>query len=276
MMGESSQMTAGVTSRCSKRKEPSVDSNRDGPYSLITGRSGLAGDVNKYFEKRRRVPAIRKHRAPPSSSKHPGQPRPSLEGRSQTTREEREMSVELKSSAPNPGLQMSSRGSSTSPASSNRQAQDSLANPPSPGSQGHTAPASDLRLATEPTVDKPTYHIHYVIIINRKTGYTKVPWTDGKIADRTVNEFFAVVGDQIQTPDVQRMKFTMHGRHAHDPKCVDRNDERAFKTMQRSWRRNIKGEMRETPPNFDFDVDIEIDLTMASKDEGSEDSDIRL
>lgn len=102
-------------------------------------------------------------------------------------------------------------------------------------------------------------------------------WKDGKIADRTANEFFAIVGDQIQMPDVERMNFRMRGRHMDHETCIDRNDERAFKNMQRSWRRSIKGEMRKTPPNFEFEVDLEVDMTMASEDEDSEeDSDMGL
>lgn len=270
-------MTAGVRTRGSKRKQPSLDSSRDGPYSLITSRSDPSGDTNRYFEKRRKALPMRKHRAPPSSPNHPGQPRPSLERRIQTRRERRDMSVDLKSSAQKPGSQMSPRGSSTTPANANRPAQGSPANPPSPAPPGHTAPASDLRHATKPTADRPAHHLHYTIIINRKTRSSRVSWTDGKIADRTVNESFTLVGDRVQIPDIQRIKFSMRGRHTDHETCLDRNDERAFKSMQRSWRRSIKGEMRKTPPNFEFEVDLEIDLTMASEDEDSEeDSDVGL
>ena len=270
VIGESPRMTSRVTTRASKRKEPSVDPNHASPYIRITSRSGPSGDVDEYFEKRRRGPAIRNHRAPPSSPDRPGQPRPSLEGQLPRTREEQGTSVESKSSAQRPGPQTSHRRSSTSPASAHRPAHGSSANPPSPGLRGHTTPGSNLREANEPTDEKPAHRMFYTIIIHRKTRSSRVSWMDGKIADRTVNEFFAAVADQIQVPEVERMNFRMRGKHIDHETCVDRDDERAFKNMQRSWRRSIKGEMRRTPPNLDFDVDLEVDLTMASEDEYSE------
>ena len=277
MIGESSRMTAGVRTRGSKRKEPSFEPSRDSPYSLIINRSGFLGVINEYFEKRRRFPAIHNHQAPPSSADHPGQPGISLEGHFQPTREEQGPSVESNSPAPRPGSQRSPCRSSTSPTSSHRPAHGSPANPPSEGLQGHTTPASSLREANKPKDEKPTHHIFYTIIIHRKTRSSRVSWKDGKIADRTGNEFFAAVGDQIQIPDVERMNFRLRGRHVDHEAYIDRNDERGFKNMQRSWRRSIKGEMRKIPPNSEFEVDLEIDLTMASEDEDSEeDSDMGL
>ena len=165
--------------------------------------------------------------------------------------------------------------SSTLPAGGDRQATGDKTNPDSQVVQGHTTLEMNSMEANKPTDDKPAHHIFYNIVIHRKTRSLRTIWVDGKIGNHTVRKFFEVVASRVGLADIQRMKFTLRGKHNDNEAFVDRNDDKAFEYMQRSWKACIRDEMKKN--NFEFDVDLEIDLASVSDREHREvDLDISL
>jgi len=103
----------------------------------------------------------------------------------------------------------------------------------------------------------PKPEIHYYIIACRSPRLSKIHWSQGSLADITVNSLFNEVLDVASKRNVQRIAFKLTTSTSDTQYTITRNDDKIYEIMKKAFSKDINADLARG--NMEFDIELELD-----------------